>query len=195
MPAFTAESTKRDALWNANPKIAINGFAMERDRMIMVAIFFGIWLKPTTRRFKCTQKVHLRTHLLSATSVAVRICSYWVLYLLKRRLVLFCCAESHAWAMLTQSMKLILTLQIGNHLLKTNNCKLGLSPSHRRLRFKSLESAPHNNWAGLKIYGRPIQTRRSRTSIMWFLKSSNNQFFSGIKTRSNTKKSSSLWSG
>jgi hypothetical protein len=56
--AFIVEFTKRDALSNASLRIAISGSVMERDRTIMAAIFFGIWLKQTTRKFKYIQRVH-----------------------------------------------------------------------------------------------------------------------------------------
>jgi hypothetical protein len=39
-------------LFNVKPKIAINGFVMERVRMIMEAIFYGIWSKLIIKKFK-----------------------------------------------------------------------------------------------------------------------------------------------
>jgi len=81
--------------FNANRKIAINGFVMEKGQMNLAATFFGIWSNPITKRFKFILNQSSKTHLWSVTYVVAKICSFWVSFQPRPNTASSCCAESH----------------------------------------------------------------------------------------------------
>ena len=71
--------------FNANRKIAINGFVMEKGQMNLAATFFGIWSNPITKRFKFILNQSSKTHLWSVICAAPKICSCWAIFRRKRK--------------------------------------------------------------------------------------------------------------
>ena len=128
-PVFTAASMKSAAWSNANLKIVINGFAMAKAKTTTAVTFFGTWLRPIIKKFKCIPIHHWKNLLWSVTYAVPKICFCSDSFQQKHKLVLFYFAENHVCHMSILNMKHILTLLIGNLWLKINNCKLGLFQS------------------------------------------------------------------
>lgn len=187
MPVHIVAFTTPKAWFNANRKIAINGFVMEKEQMNLAATFFGTWSNPITKRFKFILNQSSKTHLWSVTYVVAKTCSFWVSFQPRQNTASSCCAESHVWAKFLNRTT-TLTPRTGCLSSRTSQFSLGLCRNHQPWTSNEAGRSLLRSFRGLKIYGNKILMPSMKTFTTSSKKSCSNQFCFGTKIPNNTKK-------
>jgi hypothetical protein len=93
--------------------------------MSLEAIFCGIWLRVTIRKFKFIQSQLWKNLLLNAIFASQKICFFLVIFQQRLRHVLYFYAENHVWV--SSHLKIATLIQvIGSHWLRIRQFNHGL---------------------------------------------------------------------